>query len=122
MPMKFDENTRGVWYCPTIPGEQDFLLTLNRIDEEHYGITYGFRYYNSDDPFDEKDRKSWYSGEVTGKSEEEVVDVINNQIMKAISSLNDGEGFTEVLRGDRSLEEFMDEFLEQDFVHAKKVH
>jgi hypothetical protein len=117
MTMILDETTVGIWYCATIPGEQDFLLTLNRIAEQHYEITYRFRYYNSDDPFDEEDEKSWYSGETKGKNEEEVINAIQT-IMQAVAA----DGFTKILRGDRPLEEFTEEFMEQDFVHAQKVH
>jgi hypothetical protein len=119
MTMKLDENTRGIWYCQTIPEYQDFLLTLNRLGEEHYEITYRFRYYNSDDPFDEKDEKSWYRGEGMGK-EEEIISKINEMI-RLVSSTAD-QGFTELLRGDRPFDDFMEEFMKQDFVHAKMAH
>ena len=116
MTIKLDENTRGIWYCQTIPGEQDFLLSLRRLDDERYKIDYRFRYYHSDDPFDEEDKKSWYMAEIAGRSEEEIVNGI--RIMFRIFPSD----FIELLRGDRPLEEFMEEFMEQDFVHAQYAH
>ena len=115
MTMTLDENTRGIWYCQTVPGEQDFLLTLTRLEGEHYELVYRFRYYNSDDPFDEKDRKSWYRAEGRGKEEE-----IISGVRKALMLI--GTGFTELLRGDRPFDNFMEEFMKQDFVHAKHIH
>jgi hypothetical protein len=121
MTMKLDENTRGIWYCQTIPEEQDFLLTLSRIEEEHYEIVYRFRYYNSDDPFDEKDIKSWYRAEGLGK-EEEIIKSINEMLTKLSSISYSEAGFTEILRGDRPFDDFKEEFLQQSFVHAKVLH
>ena len=122
MTMKLDENTRGIWYCQTIPSEQDFLMTLNRLKEGHYELIYRFRYYNSDDPFDEKDRKSWYRAEVAAKCEEEIISGIET-LLESLAAVADNEtGYTELLRGDRPFEDFMEEFMQQDFVHARKMH
>lgn len=120
MTMRLDENTLGVWYCLTIPHKQDFLLTLNRVGEKSYEITYRFRYYNSDDPFDEKDEKSWASAKTENQSEEQVIASVHG-VLEALSSISGGD-YTEILRGDRPFEKFMEEFMEQDFVHAKTVN
>lgn len=125
MSIVLDESVRGLWYCLTIPDEQDFLLALKRIAEKHYEITYRFRYYNSSDPFDEEDKKSWYQGEIKGISEEDVIAKIHDDFMPAVMNatafINGGE-FTELLRGDRSFDEFMEEFMKQDFVHTQIAH
>ena len=121
MAIEFNESIKGVWFCTLVPGEQDFLLGLNRIDEEHYEVTYRFRYYNSADPFDEKDEKNWYSAKIAGRSEKEIVDSIHI-LLSYLLLKNDDICVTEILRGDRTLDEFMDEFMKQDFVHAQKVH
>ena len=122
MTMTLDENTRGIWYCQTIPEEQDFLMTLNRLEEGHYEITYRFRYYNSDDPFDEKDRKSWYRAEARTKNEEEIISGIETLLESLAAATDNENGFTELLRGDRPFDDFMEEFMKQDFVHAKHIH
>ena len=121
MTIKFNESLRGIWFCSSIPGEQDFLLSLNRITEEQYEVTYRFRYYNSADPFDEKDKKNWYSAKITGKSEKEIIDSIRT-LLGYLLAKDDDIYPAEILRGDRTLDEFMDEFMKQDFVHAQKVH
>ena len=114
-----DESIRGIWFCTLIPGEQDFLLSLRNTAEEQYEIIYRFRYYNSDDPFDEKDKKSWYSGTIKGRNEKEVIAKIH-EVFPFIIAASDADDFTELLRGDQSLDEFMEKFMEQDFVHAKQ--
>ena len=120
MTIRIDESIRGIWYCVLMPDEQDFLLALNCIAEEEYVITYRFRYYNSDDPFDDEDEKNWYSCKGTGKSGSFAYtgsNYMKEEIIAAIriitSSMSEA---TEILRGNRSL----DEFMEQDFVHTKE--
>ena len=120
MSMQLNENTLGIWYCLTIPHKQDFLLTLNRVDEKSYDITYRFRYYNSDDPFDENDEKRWASAKTENQSEEQVIASVHS-VLEALSSIS-GNDYTEILRGDRSFEEFMEEFMQQDFVHMQTVN
>jgi len=111
-----DETIRGIWYCPLIPDEQDFLLSLTSSSEGQYQITYRFRYYNSSDPFDEKDKKNWYTSTITSKNEAEVIAKIHNIFLL----LTNTDDFAEILRGDRSLDEFIEEFMKQDFVHTKR--
>jgi hypothetical protein len=121
MTIEFDESIRGLWYCVLVPDKQDFLLSLSRKDEGHYAIIYRFRYYNSADPFDEEDKKNWYSAKVTDKNEKELVDGIRT-LLNHLLSYQDDICYTELLRGDQSLDEFIDEFIKQDFVHTQRCH
>ena len=121
MTIELNESIRGIWFCTLVPDEQDFLLSLARIAEKHSKITYRFRYYNSSDPFDEDDEKNWYSGEVTGQNEAEAITTIHDTFMPIISAINGNAEFTGIIRGDRSLDEFIAKFMEQDFVHTKSV-
>jgi hypothetical protein len=122
MTIEFDESIRGLWYCVLVPDKQDFLLSLSHKDEGHYAIIYRFRYYNSADPFDEEDKKNWYSVKVTDENEKELVDGIRTLLNQLLSFTNDDICYTEMLRGDQSLDEFMDEFIKQDFVHTQRCH
>lgn len=57
----------GLWYVAT--AEQDWMAGVTRKPgATDWTITYRFRYYATGpgDPFDERDRKSWYSGTATG--------------------------------------------------------
>jgi hypothetical protein len=69
--MKFDKKTVGVWFLVTTE-KQDWLATLSEVEPNaKYELTYRFRYYSPEsvDPWDGKDRKSWYSGVVNGTRE-----------------------------------------------------
>jgi hypothetical protein len=119
--MKLDESIRGIWFC-SLSREQDLLLFLNYTDEEQYEITYRFRYYHSDDPFDEEDKKSWYSlKNGSAKNEKEIIETIHD-LFSDLTLMGEDIRYTEMLRGDQSLDEFVDEFMKQDFVHAERCH
>jgi hypothetical protein len=63
-----DEKIVGVWFVVTILDCQDWLAAISEIEPDvKYKMTYRFRYYKDDlQPFESKDRKSWYEGEITG--------------------------------------------------------
>lgn len=55
------EYVDSIWFIGGSPGGkgEDFLATIAKRDG-CWEMEYRFRYHNSPDPWDQKDRKSWY--------------------------------------------------------------
>ena len=71
----------GIWYCydATNPAlkDQDWMAAIFRdAGEDVWHMRYRHKYYNSPDPFDEKDRRSTYSGTMRGKTEQEMIAIM----------------------------------------------
>lgn len=120
MSITLDEGIRGLWYCSLVPDKQDFLMSLSLVEEGHYEITYRFRYYNSDDPFDPEDKKDWFRAKITNLKEKEVIEKAR-VVAHSFATFANAE-LTEVLRDNRPLDKFTEEFMKQEFVHVKSVH
>lgn len=112
MTIKFDETIRAIWFAPTSK-TSDFLAALSDVDGQRV-LTYRFRYYidDSGDPWAD-DEKHWYRLQ-TSDPFERVVDVVRSLMAKA--PVPEGGQTFELLRGDRALEAFMNEFGTLPFV------
>ena len=129
MTIYFDETVTAIWFAPT-SRTSDFLACLKRAqDSRSFKLTYRFRYYHDDasrDPFDGKDRRSWYEYEITEQSEEHVIETLRSivQSMVAASIVSgmqeNSPKVYELVRGDMPLRKFTDLFMSLPFVHSKK--
>jgi hypothetical protein len=63
----------AIWYV-AMPGSDWLACVLRKRDVPTWTLRYRFRYYaGSRDPFDESDKKSWYSAEGIDDSREELL-------------------------------------------------
>jgi len=125
MSIVIDDNIVGMWYAVT--GEMDdFMMAVSRCDEG-LQIIYRHRYYASLDPWDEKDRKSWHRMITSQKDEAKAIETAREMVggvvaiaMKMGRVKSHGEIY-EILRGDRTVEEFAAALRAAPFAHSK-VH
>lgn len=63
----------AIWYVAA-KGEDWMACVSRKRGEDAWTMRYRFRYYSgSRDPFDESDRKSWYSGTIDDEAEGEIL-------------------------------------------------
>ena len=119
MTMTLDENTVGIWYI-SLSEDEDWLMTVNQTKDE-YTMKYRFRYYEDDSCFDSNDRKSWYSG-VMPKDKITLEELIEKMrvTVTMMGKMRGVEDYYELLMGDGNLKQFMKEFMELPFVHARE--
>jgi hypothetical protein len=63
----------GIWFMGD--GKSDWMGAAYRDNTDpadQWNLIYRFRYYETKEAWDGKDRKSWYTGTISGKSEAEV--------------------------------------------------
>lgn len=113
MSIIFNDNILGVWYV-TIPNG-DYLAAVSRCKDGGAFLQYRFRYYNSEEPWDEKDEKHWY--EARSKDQTKVV-AHASFVAKTLANASKGK-IWELIRGAGSLEDFMAEFQKLPFVHSR---
>ena len=118
--IKFDETCVGVWFVQTTE-TQDWMAGITEIEpDKKYEINYRFRYYNpeSEDPWDGKDKKNWYKGTASCTREYAIQSMrVMVQGMKMMGAI--GEPGEVVNNGDYN--DFMERFVAQPWVHAKKM-
>jgi hypothetical protein len=115
--MEFTEKTRAVFYL-SIDEETDWLLGITEEDDVWH-CEYRFRYYHSDDPWDQEDVKNWYSMKVS-KDRETLNKVISvTREMVTILEEQCSNKAYELIRGEGTFDEFMEEFTKLPFVHCK---
>lgn len=77
----------GVWYLSASPmlTRCDWLATAFRdAGQEVWRVRYRFKYYNSPDPFDGLDKRSAYSGTLTG-TEQQLIEKLG-KVAEAMAS------------------------------------
>ena len=125
MTMVIDETLIGIWFVDLSHEDQDWLGTLRYNDDGDYEMVYRHRYYVDDKNFDSEDKKSWYEGTIEKEryTEEEIITETRGFVAKLSAFADDAPTF-ELIKGERSVEEFMVEFRALPFVHAKeeKLH
>jgi len=105
------EDTIGIWYVEG--NDKNWLLTLFHEDGVVKG-KYRFRYYKDDDAFNSDDEKSWYNM-TSPDSEKRTIDTIRTVTL--MTSIQFKGSITEILRGDKSFDDFVADLMKQDFVH-----
>jgi hypothetical protein len=113
--IEVNDRTVGFWFV-TIPNG-DWMAGLQALDGGRFKLQYRFRYYKDDKAFDSDDKKNWYSGE--GDDYGSAVRTLR-MVAEALKQQAKGEMW-EVLRGDGTVNDFMDKFMKLPFVHAKKA-
>jgi hypothetical protein len=128
MTMIFNEDTLGIWYVLLEPEKIDYMGALSR---RPYGYMYTWRmryYATPDDPWDGKDRKSWYDIRIPSAegTTEEVIEKIREMVRLSVETGRSLGKPTpgpihELLRGNKTMEKFTEDFLSAPFVHKKTV-
>jgi hypothetical protein len=122
MSIEISEGTVGVWYVAL--SHCDWLAHVGRNAEGLYELRYRFRWFRDDKIWDSKDRKNWYRF-VTKPGEP--VDRILETTRARAKLLSEGCGPLahttnwELLRGERTVEEFADLLLTMPGVHYEKM-
>lgn len=113
------EKTIAIWFIPLIPGEQDFIGSLFTNEEGKLEFSYRFRYYNSQDPYDKKDKKHWYT--VVSRKEETKESMLASlrRMIKALE-LASGQRADEILMKDGNYKQFCEEFASKSWTHIEK--
>jgi len=123
MTIALTENVLGIWFV-NLTEDSDWMCALTDADDK-WLIEYRFRYYcdDSGDAFDTDDEKNWYTATLD-KADTSRETVLRKQTL-VYKALRDMAGTTdgnyELLRSDKTYEDFMEEFMELPFVHAKSV-
>jgi hypothetical protein len=77
----------GIWYLRG--NEQDWMCTVHKLKEAPaWTMSYRFRYYvdpNSLDPFDGQDIKNWYQADLPGKTDEEIVALVDGLMHRFVA-------------------------------------
>lgn len=79
----------GIWF---LAGDgQDWMCIVQRRENGDYAIDYRFRYYADPeekkgfDPFDDADQKSFYTAVAKGKTEDEVIEVVDGIVKQLVA-------------------------------------
>ncbi len=123
MAIQLTEDIVGIWFV-NLSNSSDWMSALTDAGDS-WLIEYRFRYYADDsgEVFDTNDEKRWRSGtalksKVSAKKVLKSCSDIYNMLVKTAGTT---AGNHEVLRGDKTFDEFMEEFMALDCVHAKKM-
>jgi len=117
--MSLTENTIGIWFVDVPDG--DWLATVNAVEPEGYELVYRTRNRVDDKIFDSEDTKDWGGGRISGKlSKEEVIEKMR-ELVADVKLYDENSKSHELLMGDKTFVEFMDEFMELPFVNARKM-
>lgn len=119
MTIEVTERTIGIWYLILDGGGSDWMAGMWREDDGIH-LSYRFRYYR-DDKFDEtsEDKKNWYSM-VTGETAQKSIMAVRDLIKAMQNELDAGRSW-EILKGERSIEEFMEEFSSMPWTHITRI-
>jgi len=122
MSIVISEKIVGIWLV-NLDNESDWLGAVEKTEEGHK-LTYRFRYYVDDKTHDSEDRKNWYGGDITGQTDEHIVDVMR-QVTQLMAKRFDNAEIDEILMGNKNLDEFMKEFTDLPATHVvaiEKLH
>jgi hypothetical protein len=120
--MEITDKLVGIWFAE-LDNDSDFLMQVNE-EEDHYHLEYRFRYYHSDDPFDPKDVKNWYAGKVEKahvKGLKEVITKVRGATEMLVGMAGESAKVHEMLKGDKTTDEFVEEFMAQPFTHQREA-
>jgi hypothetical protein len=98
--------------------DQDWLCSVSEHDDGIH-IDYRFRYYNDDKTFDSEDTKNWYKA-VVPKDETPSALEIAKDLTAKLSEMSGCPSY-ELIRGESTFEQFMEEFATLPFVDMKSM-
>lgn len=104
MSIEIGDNTIAMW-CIELGNAGNWLAHLARGGPNgKYLLDYRFRYYVDDLVQNSRDRRNWYRGELSGRSDDEMLRKLR-RVFDEMRGAMGGRGW-ELVRGARSVEEF----------------
>lgn len=115
MSMTLDENTLGIWSVHL--GAGNWLAQLAR-EGDKLVLTYRFRWYRDDRVYDSQDNKSWFRAETKSLDIGRGVEAARRLYGEILQANPTNKGW-ELLRGERSVDEFFDKLFTMPGMHHK---
>jgi len=114
MSCEISEQTVGLWYVELPNG--NWLASINRITDGTVQLDYRLRWFRDDKLFDESnDVRNWYR--LKTNDEKKLLETTR----AIFSQLTETFKGWELMRGGRSVEEFLDELGRMPGMHMKRV-
>lgn len=115
--IQITERTVGMWFM-RLNEASDYMAHLETLEGGGYKLTYRFRYYNSDEPWDDKDRKEWYAvGMKPETTIEQALDVVRNLV--GVMSVVSGFECDEVLKKDMNVDAYLEVLKARPWMHMQ---
>jgi hypothetical protein len=126
MSFTFTEKTYviGIWFVThdkdaPVHERMDWMASAYRDSpDKPWEVKHRFRYHHSDDPFDEKDEKHWYSGTALEVMTEQEVEEKLTVLAELVALKNQSHVDFVPIHGDG--EKVTAELMKQPWAHAKK--
>lgn len=123
MPMIIDDSIVAIFFlgAAPVPGV-DWMMSVNEVQpNKAYKLVWRFRYYNTADPFDTKDKKNWYEGEVSATRAKALAGA--QTVAHEIRNLSSKpELYHAIVRGEsETVKSFLDRFTKLPFVHSRPL-
>lgn len=117
--IEINEKTIGIW-AVHLGSRGDWLGHLAR-GAKGIELKYRFRWYRDDKLYEEsKDKKNWYRVESRAMSEAQGIEVVRGAYQEILTASVRNKGW-ELLRGERSVEEFMAELFAMPGMNHKML-
>ena len=117
MSIHIHEDVVGIWFLGY--GTDDLLMHLEKAGD-NFKLTYRFRYYRDDKTHDSQDIKNWYEAILSGETEESVIEHMH-RVINLAAKVRKPDEYHELLMSNKTVDQFMEEFMKLPFVHAKTV-
>lgn len=116
--IEFNENAVGVWFV-AFEGK-DWMCGMTRHGAG-FKFQYRFRYYDDpEDPWDGKDRKSWYEG-TSNDTRDMVIAKLRSMAFMVMHVGRVGEFHECVREPDEPLAHYLERFTNMPFVHKRTM-
>jgi hypothetical protein len=117
MSMELDERTLGFW-CVEL-GHGNWLAHLTQDRDGELILTYRFRWYRDDKTFDSADERKWYTVRPRDRNKSKMIEVIREMFQKLCEA--NGHSGWELLKGERSFDEFLALLAEMPGISMKET-
>ena len=121
MTLEVTDDTIGIWFA-TFHG-RDLMVNLSHQPDGAILLVYRFRHYaepDSGDPFDDRDRKSWYRNKLR-LTRDEAIEKVRSWLVVSAASLGGDHIFELIKEPDQSPEDFSELLLSMPWAHSKQV-
>lgn len=116
-----DDSIVGFWFVSIGPFQEeigDYVTSVHKV-EEGYALRSRMRIYVDDKTHDSADRKTWFEGKFDSKEEAIKAARIGCELIKKMPvEVHDP---VELMRGEGTFEQFMEEFMALPFVHGRTI-
>lgn len=120
--IRLDDSIAGFWFVSIGAYQEeigDYISSVHKTDEG-YSLMSRVRMYVDDKTHDSADRKTWFEGKFDTKEEAITAARVGCEIIKQFPGA-EVQDPVELLRGEGTFDQFMEEFMALPFVHAKDI-